>query len=123
MSKKNKEFDQNIILALKKLPVPLKTARGKEVYFDVDKRDETIFEHIANKSHHLHIKDVNEIAKILMDKNSLQYDNKSHKFHNYIGRRGKKGEKAKYLKIVTEIKNENRESIVTIYTIKKNIDK
>lgn len=37
MSRKIKGFDQNIILALKKLPIPLKTAKGKEVYFDMDK--------------------------------------------------------------------------------------
>ena len=123
LAMKQKEYDDNIIAALKKLPNPLKTAKNKEIYFDVDKRHESILEHIADKNHHLHVKDINEIPKILMDKNSLQNDSKSHRFHNYIGRRGKKGEKAKYLKIITEIKNGNKESVVTIYTIRKTIDK
>ena len=47
--KKNREYDQNIINALKALPSPLKTFDGHNVFFDIDKRDETIFEHIANK--------------------------------------------------------------------------
>ena len=120
MSKKHKEYDQNIINALKSLPVPLKTYKGKEVLFDVNKRDETIFEHISNKEHHLFVKDIEQIPKILLNKESLNQDNKSHKFHNYIGRRGKKNERAKYLKIITEIKKGNKESVVTIYVIKNN---
>ena len=48
----------------------------------------------------------------------LKQDNKSHRFHNYIGRRGKKNEKAQYLKIITEIKKGNKESVVTIYVVK-----
>ena len=118
MPKKIKEYDQNIIKALKKLPVPLKTYGGKEVYFDVDKRNETIYEHIADKKHHLFLKDIEVIQKVLMDKLSLQKDSKSSRFHNYIGRRGKKNEKDKHIKIVTEIKKGKKESVVTIYTIR-----
>ena len=123
MQKKNKGYDENIIKALKALPVPLVTAKGNRVLFDVDKRDETIYEHIANKKHHLHVKDIMAIPKILSNKKCLQKDNKSHTHHNYIGRRGKKGEKNKYLKIITETKNNNTESIITIYSIKKIVDK
>ena len=43
MRKLDREFDQNIVDALKKLPVPLKSARGSEIYFDNDKRYESIF--------------------------------------------------------------------------------
>ena len=119
MSKKPKEYDINIIHALKSLTVPLKTFKGANVYFDVNKRNETIFEHISDKSHHLHVKDILEISKILLDKSALVKDNKSSKYNNYIGKRGKKKEKAKYLKIITEKKKGNKESIVTIYLIKK----
>ena len=119
MSKKPKEYDLNIINALKSLTVPLKTFKGVNDYFDVDKRSETIFEHIADKSHHLHVKDIVEIPKILLDKNALVKDSKSSKYNNYVGRRGKKKEKAKYLKIITEKKKGNKESVVTIYIIKK----
>ena len=72
MSKKNKEYDQNVIAAVKALPIPLKTSNGHEVRFDVDKRNETIFEHIANKEHHIHVKDVAVIPQILQDKASLK---------------------------------------------------
>lgn len=58
------------------------------------------------------------IPSILLDKNSLQKDSKSHSHHNYIGRRGKKGEKNKYLKIITENKNKNDETVITIYSIR-----
>ena len=120
MPKKTKEFDQNIIAALKKLPVPLKTAKGNDVYFDVDKRYETIYEHIANKNHHLTIKDIEVVPSILKNKNSLKDDRSGKKFRTYVGRRGKLKERIKYLKIVTEVKKENRESIVTIYLTKNN---
>ena len=120
MKKKKKEYDQNIIDALKKLQVPLKTAKGSEVYFDMNKRYETIFEHIANKNHHLTVKDIDAIPNILLDKYTLKDDRSGKKFRTYIGRRGKQKERIKYLKIVTEIKNENRESVVTVYLTKNN---
>lgn len=119
MSKRKKEYDYHIINALKLLPVPLKNFKGNDILFDLNKRDETIFEHIANKDHHLFVKDISEIPKILLDKNSFQRDNKSRKFKNYIGRRGKKGERSKYLKIITLVRKDGKESIVSIYTIKK----
>ncbi len=117
---KNKEFDQNIVSALKQLQVPLKTFSGTEVYFDKNKRHETIFEHIANKNHHLTIKDINEIPTILLNENSLKSDRSGNKFRTYIGRRGKQKERIKYLKIVTEVGKGKKESIVTIYLIKNN---
>ena len=63
---KKKEFDLNIIEALKSLPHPLKTFDGHEVLFDENKRHETIFEHIANKNHHLHVADIHQISSILL---------------------------------------------------------
>ena len=122
MSKKNKEYDQNIISALKKLPTPLMTAKGNEVLFNIDKRNETFYEHIADKKHHLHVKDIEVIPIILKDKKSLVGDCKSHKFNNYIGRRGKQNEKAHYLKIITMVGKTNKESVVTVYVV-KTIDK
>ena len=120
MPKKNKEYDQNVIAVLKALPVPIKTSNGGEVRFDVDKRDETIFEHIANKEHHIHVKDVAVIPTILRDKESLKNDRNGRKFKTYIGKRGKKKERLKYLKIVTEVKKNKKESVVTIYPVKNN---
>ena len=89
-SVKNKDYDQNIIDALKKLPVPLKTFDGHNVLFDEDKRKETIYEHIAIKSHHLHVVDILVVPRILLNKNCLKNDKNGVKFRNYVGIRGKK---------------------------------
>ena len=119
---KNNEYDQNIINALKSLPSPLRTFDGHIVKFDLDKRYETIYEHIANKKHRLHISDIKLIPVILKDKSFLKSDKNSKKYRNYIGRRTKKNERLKYLKIVT-IKNKDKtESVITIMLIKKNVD-
>ena len=118
MSKKNKEYDQNIIAALKALPKPLKTFDGHDVLLDSDKRDETIFEHIADKKHHLHVADIEVIPNILSKKESLYKDRSGKKYRSYIGRRGRQKERVKYLKIVTEIRKGNKESIITIYLTK-----
>lgn len=120
MRKIDREFDQNIVDALKKLPVPLKSARGSEIYFDNDKRYESIFEHIANKSHHLTIKDIKTIPVILLDKNALKLDRSGKKFSTYVGRRGKQKERIKYMKIVTQKGKGKRESVITIYLTKNN---
>lgn len=104
MPNKYKEYDHNVISTLKALSVPLKSFNGVEVRFDIDKRDETILEHIANKEHHIHVKDLAVIPIILRDKYSLKNDRNRRKFKTYIGKRGKKKERLKYLKIVTKVK-------------------
>ena len=70
--KKNREYDQNIINALKAIPSPLKTFDGHNVFFDIDKRDETIFEHISNKKLHFHVVDINAIPSVLKNKKCLR---------------------------------------------------
>ncbi|MBO7614518.1 MAG: hypothetical protein J6T15_02305 [Bacilli bacterium] len=111
---KNKEYDQNIINALKMLPIPLKTFNNHIIKFDLDKRYETIFEHIAS--------DIQIIPLILKNKSSLKSDKNSKKYRNYIGKRVKKNERFKYIKIVT-IKNKHQtESIITIMLVKKIVD-
>ena len=117
---KNKEYDQHIITVLKKLPVPLTTFDGHKVYFDIDKRSETIYEHIANKKHHLHSVDIMQIPEILKNKECLKNDRNGIRYKSYIGRRKKQKEKNKYLKIVTTIKKNKDESIITICTVKSN---
>ena len=111
-------YDIHIVEALQSLPVPLVTFDGHEVYFDEDKRNETIFEHIANKSHHLHVVDILKIPEILKDQESLREDKNGDKFRNYVGRRGKKNESPQYLQITTRLKNDKEESVVTVYLIK-----
>ena len=116
--RKNREYDQNIISALKSLPTPLKTFDRHDVLFDIDKREETIYEHISNKIHHLHVADVNVIPIILANKASLKKDRSGKRFRTYIGERGKKKEKPKYLKIVTLLGKNKKESIYSIYLVK-----
>ena len=123
MEKKNKKYDDNIISALNQLPIPLITFDGNKVCFVENKRGETIFEHIANKIHRFHVSDIALITQILKDPNSLQGDKKKSVFRNYIGKRTKRNEKTKYIKIVTRTIGKGKEVFVSIYLIKKNVEK
>lgn len=118
MRKKIKEYDQNIIAALKKLKLPLHTFDGHEVYFDINVCGEDVYHHISDKKHHLHVVDINAIPFILKDKKSIRNDRNGKKYRTYIGRRGKTKEKTKYIKIVTLLHKNKKESIYTIYLIK-----
>ena len=111
---KQKEYDKHIIEELEKLPIPLKSFDGHDVLFDENKRDETIFEHISNQKHHLHIKDIK-----VKNKNCIKNDRNGHKYRTYIGKRGKQKERIKFLKIVTHIQKDKHESVVTICAVKK----
>ena len=122
MALKNTEYDENIINALKGLPHPLLTFDDHLVLFDVNKRKETIYEHIANKRHHLHVIDIKMIPSILKEKRSLKKDRSGKRFRTYIGVRGKTREKPKYLKIVTILGKNKEESFYSVYLV-KNIDK
>lgn len=115
---KKKEPDLNIVRALKELPSPLINFKGNKILFNKDKRNETIFDHIAVKSHHLHVADIKVIPAILKNSKSLVNKSDYRKGRVYIGRRGKKHEKVKYLKIVTELNKDFTESIITIYLTK-----
>ncbi len=114
-SVKSKYYDENILAALKSLPVPLKTFDNHEILFDSGKRYEPIFNHISKENHRFKIPDILEIPKIVKNKKSLQKDNKKSIFRNYIGNRPKKNARLKYIKIVTKKVSENKETIVTIY--------
>lgn len=111
----NLYYDIHIVEALKNLPVPLTTFDNHKVLFDQDKRKETIYEHIANKKHHLHVVDIKRIPEILKDEESLKEDRNGENYRVYIGKRGKQTEKPYYLRIVTHLKDNNVESILTIY--------
>ena len=119
MSKKVKEYDQNIIQALKALPKPLKTFDGHDVLFNMDKRKETIFEHIANKNHHLHLVDIELIPIMLRNPSCLKTDRNGKKYRTYICKRKKNKERLKYLKISTLLSKDKIETVITIHAIKK----
>jgi len=116
-SNKNK-YDENIVKALEELSKPLKSFDGHNIYFEENKRYETIFEHISNQKHKFKVSDIKAIPKIVSNKNSLQKDNKKDTYRNYIGERPKKNAKLKYIKIVTLLINSKKEIITTIYLIK-----
>ena len=99
--KKSKISDENIVSALKALSVPLKTFDNHEVYFEENKRNESIFNHIGKQKHRLKISDIKIIPSILKDRNSLSKDVKKSVFRNYEGKRPKKNAKLKYIRIVT----------------------
>ena len=115
----NEKYDQHIIDELKKLHKPLKTFDNHSVLFDKDKRKESIYEHIANKKHRLHVVDIQQIQSILLDKECLKNDRNGKKNRCYIGKRKKQNEKNKYLKIVTIVKKDKNESVSTVCTVKK----
>ena len=115
----DKKYDENIISALQSLSIPLMSFDGHKVYFENNKRNETIFEHIANKRHRFSVSDIKAIPSILKDEESLQKDKKKGTFRNYIGKRTKKNDKTKYIKIITRKADNNKETVVSIYLIKE----
>ena len=100
--KNKKNYDENIISALKALPVPLKTFDNHEVIFEENKRNESIFQHIGKQKHKLKTADIKAIPQIVDNRNSIKNDNKKKIFRNYLGERPKKNAKLKYIKIVTK---------------------
>jgi len=116
--KKQIEFDENIVEALKKLELPLKNHTGNNIIFGTRSRGESIFEHIANKLHQFKVRDIEQIPKILLDQDSVHLDKKSKKFKNYYGRRQGKNRKP-YIKIITKLEKNKPEKITTIYTVRK----
>ena len=120
--KKNKYYDENILNALKVLPVPLKTFDNHDVTFEENKRNETIFEHIGKQKHRFKLSDIKVIPQILRDPKSLKKDAKKNVFRNYEGKRPKKNAKLKYIRIITRKIGPNKEVISTIYLFKnKNV--
>lgn len=122
MSKHYISYDQNIVKALKELKLPMLNFKNEPIYFQKRKRYEDTFEHIANKEHHLKLKDVKIIEKIIKDKNSITKDKKAKRGICYIGKRTGIEKQRPYLKIVC-IKNKNNiQEISNIYPIKKKVN-
>ena len=117
MKNKN-DFDINIINELNKLKVPMKTFQGTNVYFENNKRGETIFQHFANKKHQFKVRDIKLLPVILLDSKSYKKDKKSTTYRVYFGRRTGTNKKP-YIKIVTKINRNKDEEIVTVYTVRK----
>ena len=122
--KTNKNYDENIVKALKSLPQPLRTFDNQLVTFEKDKRYEPIFEHIGKQKHRMKVTDILAIPQILKDPHSLAKDVKKSIFRNYEGKRPKKNAKLKYIRIITRKVGLNKEVITTIYLFKnKSVEK
>ena len=119
MAKSRTNPDKNIIKALKELKLPLLNYEGTKIYFQKRKRYETVYEHIADKSHHLKLKDIEIIRKTLLDKRSVRKDNKTPKAVNYYGRRKGIEKQKPWLRIICVITKDGTQEISNIYPHKK----
>lgn len=80
---------------------------------------ETGKEHIAKTSHGLQKKDIKEIPNILKNPDTLKVDPTFKNKMNYYGIKRKKYVAIGYIKIITEVKFDGSEEIVTIYFTEK----
>lgn len=119
MPKQRIDPDQNIIKALKELKLPLHNFEGTKIYFQKRKRYETIYEHIADKSHHLKLKDIQIIEKTLLDRKSIRKDNKTPKAVNYYGKRKGIEKQKPWLRIICNVLKDGTQEISNIYPHKK----
>jgi len=111
------KIDHNIVLALDKLIQPFFNSEHTKVYIRPDFRsNETGAEHIANSKHGLKTKDISCIPQIIKSPLTIIKDKRKGK--SYFGNRVCGLKKAKYLKIVTQIRPDATEQIVTIFIVK-----
>ncbi|MCQ2798052.1 MAG: hypothetical protein MJ241_06380 [Bacilli bacterium] len=115
---KTREVDQNIIKALKAITLPILIKDNVRVIFAEEGRNQTRFEHIADKKHRLKISDIECIEKILK-KPSLVIDSKKRDQSKIFYGRRKGNRKPPYLKIVIDFRNEKLGKIKTVYRVKK----
>ena len=128
---RNQAIDPNIIEALEKLPKIMRNNQNKEVSIRAEARNETGKEHIAVVVHGLQVRDISLIKKALKTPDFVCEDPNNHwKKNYYIKRRGKHGpnnrNKGILLKVVTYVKPDGTEEIVTVFptnsikTLKRN---
>ena len=120
MKKQLREYDENIIAALQKIKTPIIGVGGRKFYFRPKARNETGFEHIANKKHRLKVRDINEIVNILRHPVYWTEDRHNPIYRTYYGIQKKKDSKT-FIKIVTSPvkgKRNEEEIIITVYPVK-----
>ena len=117
MSKKQRDYDKNILNNLTKLQWPLFNYENKKVYVRANARNEDGFQHIAGKCHLLKIRDIDLIPSVLKKPYKVVLEGVGKKGKSYYGKRKYK-EKSPLLKIVVRFRNDGSEEIVTIYTTK-----
>ena len=117
---RNQAYDPNIIEALEKLPKVMKNNENKDVTIRHQARDESGKEHIAVSTHGLQVRDIESIPKILKKPEMCEHDLHNKNYKVYYGKRGGKHDsttrnKGLFLKIVTSVKLDGNEEIVTVY--------
>ena len=118
MSKKQRDFDKNILNSLSKLQWPIINNKGIKVFVRANARKEGGLQHIAGKCHLLKVRDIESIPNILKNPYKVILEQSGRKGKSYYGKR-KGVEKSPLLKIVVRIRSDYCEEIVTIYTAKR----
>lgn len=117
---RKQKYDPNIIDALEKLPKIMMNNENKEIVIRVQARDESGKEHIAVATHGLQVRDIETIPKILKKPQYCCKDPHNKNYKDYYGKRlGKHNSsnrnKGIYLKIITSVRLDGSEEIVTAY--------
>ena len=109
-------FDEKIVEELKKIKTPIINKNKIPVIFRKERKMDGVFQHIALKRHHLKIRDIKQMQKILKNPISIQ---KLRKTKNRKAYYGKRPGKDKMLLVIIVEKHDNHEQIVTYYPTKK----
>ena len=111
------DFDQNIVDALLRLKSPIIGLNDVQFYIRDKARKESGLEHIANRKHHLKVRDIDDVPKILKKPSYSEIDPLNKSYKNYYGPRtgNIKKRKENFIKIVTHPLKKNKEKIITIY--------
>lgn len=117
---RNQAYDPNIIEALERLPRIMQNNENKEVCIRLRARDESGKEHIAVSTHGLQVRDIEMIPQVLKNPESFCKDPYNKNYKNYYGKRFGKHDsttrnKGIFLKIVTSVKLDGNEEIVTVF--------
>lgn len=117
---RNQAYDPHIIECLGQLPKTMKNNENKEVTIRVNARNESGVEHIAVATHGLQVRDIKLIPKVLKKPEHFCIDPNNKNYKDYYGKRDGKHDsetrnKGIYLKIITSVKPDGSEEIVTVY--------
>ena len=116
---RNQPFDPNIIEALNKLPRKMTNYDGKMISIRPNSGRETGVEHVSQSGHGLQEKDIKQIPNILKNPDTVCSDPDWPNRKNYYGKKYKEHVFWGFIKIVSDIKSDGSEEIVTVFLTKK----
>jgi len=115
-----RKIDSNIIKALESLPKVMFNNEGNKVVIrKIAIGNETGVEHISNGMHGLQVKDIKLVPEILKNPVYCCKDSCHRYRKNYYGKKMYKYLFKCYIKIVTHVKDDKSEEIVTIFLADK----